>query len=637
MAKGQLSNESQSRPFDKGRQGRCQRVQFRKGRVMREAQTILELIRKLGTQKLPLERVYRLLYNPNLYLMAYGKIYRNKGAMTVGATTETADGMSLDKIYAIIEELRYERYRWHPARRTYIAKKDGKQRPLGIQSWSDKLLQEVLRLILDAYYEPGFSNLSHGFRSGRGCHTALQQIYHNWVGTVYFIEGDISKCFESLSHEMIEAKLLQNIKDERFVRLISQLLKAGYLEEWRWNATYSGAPQGSSLSPLLSNLLLDKLDQWVETELIPEYTRGERRKLNPQYEKLRHSAYYQTAKGRVKVAKELWKQVQKLPSQDPDDPDYRRLRYCRYCDDFLLGFIGPKAQAEEIKRRIGEFLHQELGLELSSTKTLITHAKTERAKFLGYELHTIQENSKRDATGRRSVNGNIGLRVAKEVVKQKCQSYEKHSRKVLQRTELINDTDFTIINLYRSEFRGLVEYYRLAYNLSSSLTKLDGVMETSLTKTLAAKFKLSVPKIYKKYQAICEIDGKPYKVLEVTIDRPGKKPLVARWGDISLKWDIKATVNDEKRAFSWPPRTELIKRLLADKCENCGATGQTAKIQVHHIRALKDLEKYPGREKPGWVKVMAARKRKTLVLCESCHQDVTYGRPMRRVPMSVSG
>ncbi len=403
MAKGQLSKESQSRPFDKGRQGRCQRVQCRKGRVMREARTILELIRKRGTQKLPLERVYRLLYNPNLYLMAYGKIYRNKGAMTVGVTPETTDGMSLDEIYTIIENLRYERYSWQPAKRVYIAKKDGKQRPLGIQTWSDKLLQEVLRLILDAYYDSGFSKLSHGFRSGRGCHTALQQIYHTWVGTVYFIEGDISKCFESLSHEKIEARLREDIKDERFVRLISQLLKAGYLEEWRWNATYSGTPQGSILSPLLSNLLLDKLEQWVETELIPEYTRGERRKLNPQYEKLRHSAYYQTVKGRVKVARELWKQVQKLPSQDPDDPEYRRLRYCRYCDDFLLGFIGPKAQAEEIKERIGEFLHQELGLELSSTKTLITHAKTERAKFLGYEIHTVQVNSKRDATGHTGV------------------------------------------------------------------------------------------------------------------------------------------------------------------------------------------------------------------------------------------
>ncbi|NWJ45697.1 MAG: maturase [Chloroflexi bacterium] len=603
---------------------------------MREARNILELIQKRGTQNLPLERVYRLLYNPNLYLMAYGKIYRNKGAMTAGADKETADGMSLTKIEAIIEKLRQEKYHWKPAKRVYIPRKDGKQRPLGLQSWSDKLLQEVIRLILEAYYEQSFSNFSHGFRPKRGCHTALQQIYHNWVGTVWFIEGDISKCFESLSHEKIEARLREDIKDERFVRLISQLLKAGYLENWRWNATYSGAPQGSILSPLLSNLLLDQLDKWVETTLIPEYTRGERRRLNPQYEKIKHSAYYQTSKGRTEIGRELWKQVQKLPSQDPDDPNYRRLRYIRYCDDFLLGFIGSKAEAEEIKRKIGEFLSQKLELKLSEAKTLITHAKTQKANFLNYEIHTIHENSRRDTTGRRCVNGNIGLRVPKEVVKSKCQRYKQHSRKVLQRTELINDSVFTIINLYRYEFRGLVEYYRLAYNLHT-FTRLDGVMETSLTKTIAAKLKLSVPKIYQKYQTEYELEGKRYKVLEETIERPGKKPLVARWGDISLKWDIKASIEDEKKVFNWPPRTELVKRLLADKCENCGASGKAERIQVHHIRALKELERYPGREKPGWVKVMAARKRKTLVLCESCHQDVTYGRPFRRVPKSATG
>jgi retron-type reverse transcriptase len=202
------------------------------------------------------------------------------------------------------------------------------------------------------------------------------------------------------------------------------LLKAGYLENWRWNASYSGAPQGSILSPLLSNLLLDQLDKWVETTLIPEYTRGERRRLNPQYEKLRHSAYYQSSKGRTEIGRELWKQVQKLPSQDPDDPNYRRLRYIRYCDDFLLGFIGSKAEAEEIKRKIGEFLSQELELKLSEAKTLITHAKTQKAKFLNYEIHTIHQNSRRDTTGRRCVNGNIGLRVPKQVVKSKCQRYK---------------------------------------------------------------------------------------------------------------------------------------------------------------------------------------------------------------------
>jgi group II intron reverse transcriptase/maturase len=601
---------------------------------MREACTILQLLRERGKKRLPLERVYRLLYNPDLFLMAYGRIYRNAGAMTKGTTEETADGMALDKIRAIIEDLRHERYRWRPARRVYIPKKNGTKRPLGVQSWSDKLVQEVIRLILDAYLEPQFSPHSHGFRPERGCHTALREIYENWAGSVWFIEGDISKCFDALSHELLLSILRETIKDERFIRLIGGLLKAGYLEEWRWNQTYSGTPQGSIVSPILANLYLDKLDKFVEGVLIPQYTKGKRRKAHPMYEKLMHSAHYQARKGRKEQAQALRKQAQQLPSIDPDDPDYRRLRYCRYADDFILGFVGPKEEAEEIKQRLRSFLQEELKLELSEAKTLITHAKTETARFLNYEIQTLQENTHRDHRDRRSLNGTIGLRVPREVIKNKCQSYKRFSRKVQHRTELINDSDFTILALYQAEYRGLVEYYRLAYNLHS-LTELEGTMEMSLTKTLAAKYGWSVPKVYKKYQATLQDGKKCYKVLQVLIEREGKKPLVARWGGISLHWDIKAPIKDH-RLFLGPGRSELEKRLLADRCEYCGTTGNTERIQVHHIRALKDLKAYDGREKPAWVKIMAARKRKTLVLCATCHQDVTYGRPMRQKPTSVS-
>jgi hypothetical protein len=372
----------------------------------------------------------------------------------------------------------------------------------------------------------------------------------------------------------------------------------------------------------------------VETVLIPEYTKGTKRKANKAYEKLMHRATYLSKTGRREEAQVVRRQAQKLPSQVLDDPDYRRLRFCRYADDFLLGFVGPKEEAEEIKQRLRTFLQEELKLELSEAKTLITHAKTETARFLNYEIHTIQEDSQRDRRDRRSHNGNIGLRVPKEVITSKCQRYKQHSRKVLHRTELINDSDFTIIELYQSEYRGLVEYYRLAYNLHA-LTKLEGVMEISLTKTLAAKFRISVPKVYKKYQAIFPVGKKHYKVLHVLIERKGKKPLVARWGGISLRWDSKAPIKDY-HLFLGPGRSELEKRLLADTCEYCGTTGDAERVEVHHIRALKDLKAYDGREKPAWVKIMAARKRKTLVLCVTCHQDVTYGRPMRRKPMSVS-
>jgi group II intron reverse transcriptase/maturase len=599
---------------------------------MRDAQTILGLIRERGKKGAPLERVYRLLYNPDLYLMAYGKIYRNTGAMTPGVTDETVDGMSQNKIQTIIKALRDGTYGWSPTRRTHIPKKNGQKRPLGLPTWSDKLLQEVLRLLLEAYYEPQFSTHSHGFRPDRGCQTALREIHYNWTGTIWFIEGDISKCFERLDHDILLARLQENIHDGHFIDLIKGLLKAGYSEDWKWHETYSGSPQGGIVSPILSNLYLDKLDTFVEETLIPTYTKGEKRGRNREYATLILHAFRQRKKGNVAEAERLLKQAQHLPSIDTQDPEYRRLRYVRYADDFLLGFAGPRSEAEEIKRQIARFLQEQLKLELSSMKTLITHARTEKARFLNYEVHTLHEDAQRDHTGKRSINGGIGLRVPRDVIEEKCQSYKRDHRKATHRAELMNDSDFTIIETFQAEYRGLVEYYRLAYNLHA-LDEVKREMEQALTKTLAVKFQISVPKVYDKYETTLQVDGKQYKVLQIIKEREGNNPLVAKWGGIPLKWDMQANL-DDKRKRVWANRTELEKRLLADTCEHCGVTGETEEIQVHHIRALKDLQTYTGREKPVWVKFMAARKRKTMVLCVTCHQDVTFGRPMRRKPRS---
>jgi retron-type reverse transcriptase len=214
---------------------------------MQTANVYLELLHERGRKGLPVERVYRQLFNPDLYLAAYGKLYRNAGAMTSGATNETVDGMSQAKIHTIIDALRHERYAWTPVRRTYIPKKNGKLRPLGMPTWSDKLLQEVIRQILEAYFEPQFSDHAHGFRSGRGCHTALREIYYNWSGTTWFIEGDLAQCFDSLDHELLLSTLSETFHDGRFIHLIKELLKAGYLEAWKFHETFSGVPKvGSS-------------------------------------------------------------------------------------------------------------------------------------------------------------------------------------------------------------------------------------------------------------------------------------------------------------------------------------------------------------------------------------------------------
>jgi retron-type reverse transcriptase len=250
---------------------------------MQNAETVLGVLRDRGRQGLPCERLYRQMFNVQLYLLAYGRIYSNQGAMSPGVTAETADGMTLGKIGAIIEAMRHERYRFSPVKRAWIPKKNGKLRPLGLPTWSDKLVGEVVRLLLDAYYEPQFSDRSHGFRPGRGCHTALREIANTWAGTTWFIEGDISDCFGSLDHEIMAGILAEKIHDGRFLRLVRNMLQAGYLEDWEWNATLSGSPQGGVVSPVLSNIYLHKLDEYAETVLIPQYTQGNIRKRNPGY------------------------------------------------------------------------------------------------------------------------------------------------------------------------------------------------------------------------------------------------------------------------------------------------------------------------------------------------------------------
>ena len=587
---------------------------------MRNAEIVLGIIHERGKQGKPLERVYRLLFNRNLYLLAYGKLYRNKGAMTPGATSETVDGMTVSKIDAIIEALRFERYRWTPVRRTYIPKTNGKQRALGIPTWSDKLVQEVIRLILEAYYEPQFAEHSHGFRPGRGCHTALTEIDRGWNGTTWFIEGDIAECFDRLDHEVLLDVLGKRIHDNRFLRLISGLLEAGYLENWRHNETLSGTPQGGVVSPILANIYLDRLDRYVETKLQPAHTRGAKRQRNRTYQQLWRQVKYWGTKGDYQRAKALRRTMQRLPSVDPADPSYRRLRYVRYADDFLLGFCGPRHEAEEVKRHIGAFLRDQLKLELSEHKTLVTHARTEAARFLGYEVCVMHADHKRDQRGHRSINGGIQLRVPASVVRAKCAPYGKRG-KPTARMERSRDSVYSIVARYQNEYRGLVQYYQLASNLHA-LDRLRWVMETSLTKTLAMKLRVSVTEVYRRYKTTVQTDHGPRKVLRVTVEREdGRRPLVTQWGGISLTRRKTATLNDQP-APVWNQRTEIEQRLLADTCELCGSR---ERVQVHHIRALKHLGRRGRKLTPDWAKLMMARQRKTLVVCQPCHASIHAG------------
>jgi group II intron reverse transcriptase/maturase len=589
---------------------------------MQNAETVLDVLRERGRQGLPLNELYRQLFNPQLYLLAYGRIYSNKGAMTPGPDAETADGMTMGKIERIIVQLREERYRFKPVKRVYIPKKDGKQRPLGLPSWSDKLVGEVVRLLLEAYYEPQFSDHSHGYRPGRGCHTALREVARTWTGTTWFIEGDISRCFDRLDHQVMLETLGEKIHDNRLLRLVGNMLRAGYLEDWAWNATLSGAPQGGVLSPCLSNIYLDPLDKFVETVLMPEYTRGVRRNPNPEHRRITNGIYRARKRGDHAAVRALRKQQRSLPVLDRSDPGYRRLRYTRYADDILLGFTGPKTEAEEIKRRLAQFLQEDLKLELSEHKTLITHARTSAARFLGYEI-TIQHDDRKITAGRRSVNGGIRLSVPREVIKAKCARYMQGG-KPERRPELMNDQDNAIISRYGAEYRGIVQYYLPAGDVYR-LSRLHWVMLTSLLKTLAGKHDSTVSKMARKYRATIETPAGPRKCMQASIERgEGRKPLVATFGGIPLRRQKNAVLRDREPVLATSRRKELVHRLLAGRCELCG---QADKVRVHQIRKLADLDKPGQPDPPEWVQIMTKRQRKTLVVCEPCYASIHPGRP----------
>lgn len=594
---------------------------------MQSADTILAVMQERGKKGQSVERLYRMLYNPELYLKAYAKLYPNKGAMTPGVTPETVDGMSLKKIQNIIAALRDEKYDWTPVRRVHIKKANGKLRPLGLPTWSDKLLQEVIRSLLEAYYEPQFSKRSHGFRPGLGCHTALIEV-RTWTGTKWFIEGDISQYFETIDHSTLIGILAEKIKDNRFLRLIQKLLTAGYMERWTYNRTYSGTPQGGVLSPLLANIYLDKLDHYAE-ECIKSFNQGKRRALNLDYQRLNNRRYRAKAKGDRVKAKALLKEMRRLPSTDPNDPDFRRAWYIRYADDFLIGIIGAKSDALEMKRKIGAYLQDRLKLKLSEEKTLITNATQEAAKFLGYEIQSQSCDSKittrTDHSKRRSVNGHIALLLPKSVNQKKSAPYLKDGKPIHNSFLMINQ-DFSIVHDYQTKLRGLYQYYALATNVSQ-LHHLKWIMEQSLVKTLAAKHKLSVRAMLAKYKTSVKTEkGKTLKCIQVKVNREGKKPLVATFGGFSLERKQFTKVDDRVPIpyNAMKTSTEIIQRLLADKCEICGKTGD---VEVHHIRAIKDI-KGPKNARTDWKRYMASRFRKTLVVCLECHYRISAGKPL---------
>jgi group II intron reverse transcriptase/maturase len=593
--------------------------------MLEQTNKTLAIYRERGKQGKRLERVYRQLFKQELYELAYAETYANSGATTKGSEGSSYDGMSMEVIDKIIGKVRKEQYKWKPVRRVYIPKSDGSKRPLGVSERDDKLLQTAMKILLEAYYEPKFSNRSHGFRPNRSCATALIQMCQKHADTNWFIEGDIKGCFDNIDHETLLGIMANKIEDGRMISLTRKLLKAGVMENWRKTYTYSGTPQGGIISPLLTNIYMDVFDKWVESELLPKYNQslnpiaGRGRRKNPEYIRLTSAITRAMKKGDTETYRRHRNARENVPSVIPNDEGFRKLEYVRYADDFLLSFSGPKREATEIKEEIRKFLKDRLKLELSKEKTLITHARAGKAKFLGYEISLFQNS------GKKVLNGQTRFSVPKEVINKATRKYTKQGKPV-HRNVLLEEHDLEIIWTFQSEYKGLVEYYRMAHNLHA-LSMVGWVAQAALLKTLAHKHKTSVRKISKKYSNIADIDGQKYKVIEASIKREGKKPITARFGAVSLARNPKPTfINDEKQKPFGKSRNEIIDRLKADQCEMCGKTG---KVEVHHIRKLRDMHKKGRKRKPLWAQRMIAIRRKTLMCCPECHRAIGNGQHLK--------
>lgn len=572
------------------------------------------------------ERLYRILFNEELFYVAYQKIASNGGSTTKGSDGRSIDEMSLARIETLIASLKDESYQPHPSRRVHIPKKNGKTRPLGIPAFEDKLVQEVVRMILEAIYEGHFETTSHGFRPKRSCHTALLHIQKTFSGAKWFIEGDIKGFFDNIDHDVLVGILRERISDDRFIRLIRKFLKAGYVEDWTFHNTYSGMPQGGIVSPILANIYLDKLDKYVK-EYIRHFDMGTKRRPGKESNDLANERKRTVRKlkkvkdGTEKAAlvarlKAIEQERAAFPSGDEMDGSYRRLKYIRYADDFILGVIGSKEDALRIKEDIKSFLSESLALELSEEKTLITHTG-KSAKFLGYEITVTRNNhQRRDVQGRlrRTYGKRVRLNVSMATLRDKLLEYGameiklRNGKEVWKpkcRSGLIFNDDLEILDRYNRETVGFCNYYLIANNCVV-LHNFRYIMEYSMYKTFAGKYRSTARKINKKYR-LNKLFTVKYEQKGVIKSRTFYKTSFKR-----RTTAFNGSCDIEPYSIADVSRTNLTDRLKAEKCELCGATG---KLIMHHVRNLKDLK---GKE--SWKRLMSARKRKTIALCPSCHR-----------------
>ncbi|MEW6114627.1 MAG: reverse transcriptase domain-containing protein, partial [Thermodesulfobacteriota bacterium] len=564
----------------------------------------LDSIIDLSRQGKRINGLFRLLSAPTLWEQAYEQIAPNKGALTPGADPEnTLDGFSLERMQRIMAAVLDGSYRFSPARRQYIPKANGKKRPLGIPTADDKLVQAAVKIVLEHVYEPAFFDQSHGFRQGRSCHTALTEIRRTWHGMKWLVEVDIVGYYDNIDHDILLGLLRKRIDDERLLQLIRRMLKAGYLEDWKFHKTFSGAPQGGVISPILANIYLHELDQFM-AEMKARFDRGQARRRSATYletskqiqirrrmiERRRANGNEEEIPRLIAEIREWERRRLEKPSLDQLDPTYRRLRYCRYADDFVIGVIGSKEDARKIMAEVRTYLAEALKLEVSAEKSGIRKAD-EGALFLGYQLKTYGDGrTKRMVKGGRAVTMRVpDDRMQLHVPVDRLARFAERNRlgnlntnRGEARCEVINNSDVAILIGYNAMMRGLAEYYKLGTLWKQQVGRLHHLWWWSFMKTLCRKHKCSV---------------------KVTAERLRNGDSLGLWYEgrhkrrfmpmFRLK-DVRPTpasphVDREAQTHIYfAGRTDIIDRLRAQVCGTCGAVG--VPLEVHHVRKMSDMK-----------------------------------------------
>lgn len=547
--------------------------------------------------------IYSLMSNKRMYEIAYHKLRSNPGNMTPGIIPITLDGISMEWVEETINQMKNDSFQFKPGKRTMIPKTDGKSiRPLTIAPPRDKIVQEVMRMILEAIFEPIFSDNSHGFRPNRGCHTALRKIKTQFGAASYLIEGDISKCFDTFDHTILINLISKKINDQRFIQLIWKALRAGYMEFHKTQLSIIGTPQGSIISPLLANIYLHELDKYTQ-QLKLAYDKGEQAAINPEYRKLEHLRYKAAKSKNPTLAMKYLKEMQKIKSRLPNDPNFRRLNYVRYADDWIVMIRGPRGDATRILELIRTLLEDKLKLNLSLTKSKITNPITQPALFLGtlISLSNYVYSTKGKHHQRIRATSQLRLLAPMERIYKKLITAGFMSSKYKSGTPRFlwyaNDKE-TIIKLYNSVLRGYLNYYSFTNNYPKLASSLEFIMKNSCAKLLAAKYKLkSVNKVLSKYGI--DLKGKD----KTAFVKPSYK--------INI-WDFKANPQDKiKTLYATFLSAASLENLSCTKC------GTNERVEMHHVRLLSDLNP----KMSAIDKLMAKRKRKQIPIRRLCHLE----------------